>query len=95
VDVADRVPGRVGTAVPLGSVLDLLSTPGDARVVLCASDGLITDPVTRAELGDALLVYALDGAPLPEKQGGPFRVLVPAGLSRCANVKGLSRIRVL
>ncbi len=93
--VEERVPGRVGTAVLLGSVLDLLSVPADARVVLCASDGMIAEPVARGELGDALLVYALDGGPLPEKQGGPFRVLVPGGASRCANVKGLSRIRVV
>jgi hypothetical protein len=93
--VEDRVPGRVGTAALLSSVLDLLSVPPEARVVLCASDGMIAEPVSRAELADALLVYALDGGPLPEKQGGPFRVLVPAGASRCANVKGLNRIRVL
>lgn len=93
--VADRVPGRVGTAALLSSVLDLLSVPPEARVVLCAADGMIAEPVPRAELADALLVYALEGEALPEKQGGPFRVLVPAGASRCANVKALNRIRVL
>lgn len=94
-DVAPRVPGRVGTAVLLGDVLDLLAVRPDQRVVLSAADGLVADPVVRADLGDALLVYALDGADLPEKQGGPFRVLVPPGASRCANVKSLVRIRVL
>lgn len=95
IDVAARVPGRVGTAVLLRDVLDLLSPSVDARVVLCASDGMVAEPVTLGALGDALLVYALDGETLPEKQGGPFRVLVPAGVSQCASVKGLSRIRVL
>lgn len=94
-DVAARVPGRVGTAVLLRDVLDLLAVRPDQRVVLSAADGLVADPVIRAELGDALLVYALDGADLPEKQGGPFRVIVPPGASRCANVKSLVRIRVL
>lgn len=95
VDVAARVPGRIGTAVLLGDVLDLLAVRADQRVVLSAADGLVAEPVVRGDLGDALLVYALDGAALPAKQGGPFRVLVPAGTSRCANVKSLVRIRVL
>lgn len=93
--VEQRVPGRVGTAALLSSVLDLLSVPPEARVVLCAADGMIAEPVTRADLADALLVYALEGEALPDKHGGPFRVLVPAGPSRCANVKALNRIRVL
>ncbi len=93
-DVAARVPGRVGTAVLLQDVVGLLSAPSDARVVLSAADGMITEPIRVDALGDALLVYALDGQPLPKGQGGPFRVLVPAGGS-CANVKALTRIRIL
>jgi DMSO/TMAO reductase YedYZ molybdopterin-dependent catalytic subunit len=42
---------------------------------------------------DGVLVYALDGGPLPESQGGPYRLLAPKG-STCANVKGVVRIRV-
>jgi G3E family GTPase len=93
-DVAARVPGRLGTAVLLKDVVALLSAPPDARVVLSAADGMITDAIRVDALGDALLVYALDGQPLPTAQGGPFRVLVPAGGS-CANVKSLTRIRIL
>ena len=63
--------------------------------VLCAGDGMVASPVSVGALGDALLVYALEGEALPEKQGGPFRVLVPPGVSQCASVKGLTRIRVL
>ncbi|MSP55411.1 MAG: hypothetical protein EXR69_07405 [Myxococcales bacterium] len=95
IDVAARLPGRVGTAVRLGDVLDLLSPAADARVVLCASDGMVAEPVLVSALSEVLLVYALEDGPLPAKQGGPFRVLVPEGTSPCASVKGLSRIRVL
>jgi DMSO/TMAO reductase YedYZ molybdopterin-dependent catalytic subunit len=42
---------------------------------------------------DGVLVYALDGGPLPESQGGPYRLLAPKG-STCANVKGVVRLRV-
>lgn len=93
-DVAARVPGRQGTAVLLKDVVGLLSAPPEARVVLSAADGMITDAIRVDALGEALLVYALDGQPLPKGQGGPFRVLVPAGGS-CANVKALTRIRIL
>lgn len=95
IDVAARVPGRVGTAVRLADVVALAAPGPDARVVLSAADGMIAEPVRVDALADALLVYALDGGPLPERQGGPFRVLVPSGASACANVKALNRIRVL
>ncbi len=95
IDVSARVPGRQGTAALLADVLGLLSARNDARVVLCAGDGLVADAVPAALIGDALLVYALAGEPLPAAQGGPFRVLVPAGVSKCANVKGLVRIRII
>jgi G3E family GTPase len=93
-DVAPRIPGKAGTAVLLKDVVGLLSAPPEARVVLSAADGMITDAISVDALGDALLVYAFDGQPLPKGQGGPFRVLVPAGGS-CANVKSLTRIRIL
>lgn len=95
VSVAERVPGRTGTATLLAGVLALVGARPDSRVVLCAADGMVSDPVLAGEIGDALLVYEQDGEPLTAAQGGPYRVLVPAGQSRCASIKGLVRIRVL
>ena len=95
IEVASRMPGRAGTAVMLTDVLALLSPGPEARVVLGAADGMVADPVRVDALGDALLVYALDGGDLPAGDGGPFRVLVPKGVSACASVKGLCRVRVM
>jgi hypothetical protein len=45
-----------------------------------------------------VLVHSEGGAPLSEKQGGPFRLLIPEDASStpvsCANVKGVAKIVV-
>ena len=41
-----------------------------------------------------VLVYELDGAPLPESKGGPFRLVTPGLGDLCANVKGVAIIEV-
>ncbi len=92
-DVGAVVPGRAGAGVPLREVLGLVPAPAGARFVVVARDGLTTAPVP-VESVDGVLVHTLDGGPLPDKQGGPFRLLAPTG-SSCANVKGVARIRVL
>lgn len=92
-DVGALVPGRVGAAASLAVLLDEVGAQATS-VVFGAEDGLVTAPAPIADARAAWIVYALDGAPLPENQGGPFRLLVPpaAGANACANVKGLSRI---
>ncbi|MDP2311751.1 MAG: GTP-binding protein [Pseudomonadota bacterium] len=96
-DVGARVPGRSGVAVLLREVLALVPAPAGGRFVVSATDGMTTAPAPLAGIGGALLVYALDGEPLPDTQGGPFRLLVPPGeaANGCAAVKGVARIRVL
>jgi DMSO/TMAO reductase YedYZ molybdopterin-dependent catalytic subunit len=47
-------------------------------------------------LCQGLLLHSLEQGPLPEQQGGPFRLLIPEGVpgapSACANVKAVTRI---
>ncbi|NOT23185.1 MAG: molybdopterin-dependent oxidoreductase, partial [Nitrospiraceae bacterium] len=38
--------------------------------------------------------YELDGAPLTESKGGPFRLVTPGLWDLCDNVKGVGRIEV-
>lgn len=92
-DVGAVVPGRAGAAVPMASLLDAVGVEA-ATAVFGADDGLVTAPAPIADVRKAWLVHGLDGMPLPENQGGPFRLLVPpdVGATACANVKGLSRI---
>lgn len=92
-DVSAHVPGRAGVGVPLREVLALVPAPKDARFVVVATDGMTSAPAPIAGT-DGILVHGLDGGPLPDKQGGPYRLLAPAG-SGCANVKGVGRIRIV
>ena len=94
-DVSAQVPGRAGAAVRLAEVLALTFPSPDDQLVLVASDGLTTAPVSVADAEGALLVHSLAQEPLPDSQGGPFRVLTPKGQSSCANVKGLARVVIL
>ena len=47
-------------------------------------------------LRQGYLLHSVDGEALPDKQGGPFRLLIPDGApgvpSACANVKGLAKL---
>lgn len=96
-DVSTVVPGRAGAGVRLRELFALVPLPAGARFVLTAADGMTSPPASVAEVGDAVLVHSLGDAPLPEKQGGPYRALAPTDPERgqCANVKGVVRIRVL
>ena len=90
-DVGALVPGRKGRAVRVAALLGPASEAAPHAVV-ASSDGRFQAGLSRAQLEQALLVYALGGDPLPEDQGGPFRLLVPAGADACQNVKGVARI---
>jgi G3E family GTPase len=91
-DVSAVAPGRSGVAARLSAIFDALGATAGS-VVVVAGDGLATAPIPLDELSAALLVHTLDGAALPEKQGGPFRLLHPAGGPH-GNVKGVARIVV-
>ncbi len=90
-DVAPLVPGREGSGLRLRGLLALGGEGG--RVIIAAGDGMTSEAVPLQEAGEAILLHSLSGGPLPEKQGGPFRLL--AAGSPCGNVKGVVRIRIL
>lgn len=99
-DVSEQVPGRQGAAVRLADALRQAAPDAAAtHATLASSDGEFTASVPIDEIRDALLVYRLGDAPLPEHLGGPVRFLVPeakachsGGADTCANVKFLGRI---
>jgi G3E family GTPase len=93
-DVGTLVAGREGEGVFFRELLALIGAASTSRYVVSASDGMVSSPTTLAETGDAVLVYRNQGQPLLEKQGGPFRLLSPAG-SKCGNIKGVVRVRIL
>jgi DMSO/TMAO reductase YedYZ molybdopterin-dependent catalytic subunit len=98
----------VGTArwrgVPLAALLREAGPLGDAvEVVFTGLDGGLEGgvaqryarslPVGEALDGEALLAYAMNGAPLPPQHGFPLRLVVP-GWYGMTNVKWLARIDV-
>ena len=94
-DVSERVPGREGRAVRLDALIQRCQPQGGATHVQVGSgDGDFTSSVTLEEARQGLLLYALDGAPLPADKGGPFRLLIPGGSDKCANVKHVARIEL-
>ena len=101
-DVSALAPGREGVAVRFAAVLDAASAQaGAAFLTLEAEGGFAASIPLDAVVDQALLLYALDGEPLPEAKGGPVRFLIPnpaacgaADVDTCANVKFLNSIHL-
>lgn len=95
-DVSALVPGKAGRAVRLSAVLAKAGARPDARFLhVASSDPAFAVSLPLAEVADrALVVFELDGAPLPAAKGGPFRLLVPGHPDECVNVKQLARLEL-
>lgn len=85
------------TGVPLRDVLERTGVKRTARDVM--PEGLDERhvkrpmPIEKALADDTLLVYAMNGHPLPPDHGSPMRMLVP-GWVGIAHVKWIGRIEV-
>lgn len=99
-DVSTLAPGREGAAVRFTSVLEAASAQADAEFLTLEAEGGFAASVPLAAVVDqALLLYALDGEPLPHDKGGPVRFLIPdpaacgtEDVDTCVNVKWLNAI---
>jgi len=102
-DVSRVDPARKGDAVRLSAILKLAGVkPEGDYLTLHASLDDFHASVPLAEVRErGLLIYRLDGEPLPRKSGGPIRFLIPdyaacktAEIDDCANVKFVDRIEI-
>ncbi len=86
--------GILGAAQPRTGVWEIVFEGADTGEV-AGQNGTIgyvrSLPLERALHPDTLLVYAMNGEPLPVEHGGPIRLLVP-GWYGMASVKWLQRI---
>ena len=101
-DVGEIVAGRSGEAVRLASVLDSSGIDASATHLTVESDDeSFAASVPLEAVRDAVVVYAMDGSPMPREKGGPFRLLIPdaarcgsAEVDKCANVKNVGVLRL-
>jgi DMSO/TMAO reductase YedYZ molybdopterin-dependent catalytic subunit len=102
-DVSRFHPSRKGDGVTLEAILERARPrSGATYLTLHATADNFHASVPLAEVrSEGIVVYRLEGAPLPVKNGGPVRFLIkdPAAchtdeLDDCANVKFVDRIEL-
>jgi DMSO/TMAO reductase YedYZ molybdopterin-dependent catalytic subunit len=102
-DVSRMVPGRKGDAVKLAGLLQLVRPRSEAKWLglHAAKDDFHASIPLDAVLDKALVIYRLEGQPLPEKAGGPVRFFIPDfaachthEIDECANVKFVDRLEL-
>jgi len=97
--IAERVPEAEGDAFDWGMWYEawrksngLDQAPRPTHLKVEAADGFEA-VMPWEQLDQAAVLYAAGGAPL--MKGGPIRIYVPLGASRCLNVKNVVAMRVL
>lgn len=88
--------------MPLRDLLARAGVRSDASWITVESDDAsFAASVPLDAVREAVIVYALDGKPLPREKGGPFRLLIPdsarcgtAEIDKCANVKSVGVLRL-
>jgi len=101
-DVGQLIPGREGGGVRLRTILSKVSPAAAARyITLTSGDGKFSASIPLEAARNAIVAYRLGDGPLPDKKGGPFRLLIPdveecaiGGVDACANVKFLAHIEL-
>lgn len=85
-----EVPGLAWEGYRLRDVLDLAGVRPEARFVRVGSGEYVV-PIPLEDAGRALLCDRLNGAPLPQKNGAPWRLSVPGAVC-FASVKWVDRL---
>jgi DMSO/TMAO reductase YedYZ molybdopterin-dependent catalytic subunit len=102
-DVSRFHPKRKGDGVTLNSILDRVRPKSTASYLTlhATADNFAASVPLSAVRDEGIVVYTLDGGPLPPSNGGPIRFLIknPAAchtdeLDDCANVKFVDRIEL-
>ncbi len=95
-DISTVMPSMKGKGIRIKGMLDVpaLGIKAD-HVTVHSGDGKYSACLTLDQAkAFGVLLYELDGEPLPESKGGPFRLVTPGLGDLCANVKGVARIEV-
>ena len=95
-DISRKMPSMRGRAITVKGLLEIPALDIDAdHVTFHSADGQYAATLTLAQAREfGWLVYDVDGQPLPDNKGGPFRLITPGLGDLCANVKGVNRIEL-
>lgn len=103
IDISRIAEGRKGDAIKLSGLLKLVGVLDEAKWLTLhasADDFHASIPLDQVR-EKALLIYRLEGQPLPASKGGPFRFFIPdylacrsADIDECANVKFVDHIEL-
>jgi DMSO/TMAO reductase YedYZ molybdopterin-dependent catalytic subunit len=102
-DVSQIDPKRAGGAVTLEALLAASQARNNARwITLHATSDDFHASIPLDEIRErGMVIYTLEGRPLPAKSGGPFRFYIrdfaachSADVTECANVKFVDRIEL-
>ncbi len=95
-DASTIVAKGKGKGVKFRKILDLITCDAEANhVTFHSSDGQFSSSLTIEQARDyGILIYELNGLPIPFEKGGPFRLTTPGLGDLCANVKHLGRIEI-
>lgn len=95
-EINELIPSMRGRAIRVKGLLEIPALAVDAdHVTFHSVDGKYAATLTLQQARDfGLLLYELDGQPLPDGKGGPYRLVTPGLGDLCANVKAVGRIEV-
>jgi 2-dehydropantoate 2-reductase len=95
-DVGTVAPGMAGRAVTMSGLLEIPALGIEAdHVTIHSQDGRYAATLTLEQARRyGLLLYEMEGKPIPDSKGGPFRFIAPGLGDLCAHVKGVGRIEV-
>lgn len=95
-DLGTIMKNMSGKAIRVKGILEVPALAvGADHVTFHSQDGQFAASLTVKQAAEyGVLVYEIDGQPLPESKGGPFRLVAPGLGDLCANVKGVVRIEL-
>ncbi|HEX2056235.1 MAG TPA: 2-dehydropantoate 2-reductase [Nitrospiraceae bacterium] len=95
-DIGTMIPGMTGRAVRVKGLLEIPALGVNAdHVTFHSMDGKYAATLTLEQAREyGFLLYEINGAPVPARLGGPYRLFTPGMGDLCANVKAVGRIEV-